>query len=138
MMLSSPTIFRNKLKSQSHSIHVLQTRNRRKQDVIARLRSMAEKIPNLDGEKLLGDKDKWKKCYSEMMSRETDVERKEIFEILFQEMAVVRRRRDLHGAHHGHIWSPLMIQFCGYIRFGNGANSGMNSNMWDAEYSNTH
>ena len=61
MMLSSPTIFRNKLKSQSHSIHVLQMRNRRKQDVIARLRSMAEKIPNLDEEKLLGDKEEWKK-----------------------------------------------------------------------------
>ena len=53
---------------------------------------MAEKIPNLDGEKLLGDKDKWKKCYSEMMSRETDVERKEIFDVLFQEIAVVMRQ----------------------------------------------
>ena len=64
---------------------------------------MVEKIPSLDEEKLLGDEEEWKKCYPEMMSRETDVERKEIVEMLFQEMAVVMRRRSLHGAHHGHI-----------------------------------
>ena len=131
MMMKSPTILKNKLKSQAARINSLNAGDRWRRKVVKRLRATQQKIPNIDEDKLLGDEKEWKAKYKEMMSREADVERKEIFEILFDEMAVVRRRRDRHGAHHGHEWSALMIQFCGYVRFGNGASSGMNKNMWN-------
>ena len=75
----------------------------------------------------LATKKQWKMDYEAMMSRETNISKTEIFEILFQEMDVVRQPNIRHGNACGHSWSPLIVQFCGYIRQGNGPSSGMNS-----------
>ena len=131
MKYMSPTITHNRMKSQSREIHMLQKRVERSKKTIEFLRAKAESIPNVSVEGLLGDEATWKKRYKEVMSRETNIEKKEIFELLFEEMAVVRVRKNKHGSHHGHIWSPLMIMFAGFVRFGNGASSGMNRDNWD-------
>ena len=65
------------------------------------------------------------------MSKEGDIDRKEIFEMLFMEMAVVRKRKNKFGDARGHDWSPLMIQFSVYVRHSNGGGGGVNKTMWE-------
>jgi hypothetical protein len=130
-LLRSPQLVERAMKKQSHTIHLLQKKATRNRDTIARLRATEEVIPNVNVDVLLGDEKQWKTDYAAMMIRETDVSKKEIFAILFQEMEVVRKRKLRDGNSRGHKWSPLMIQFSGYIRQGNGPSSGVNASTWD-------
>ena len=50
----------------------------------------------------LATKKQWKIDYEAMMSRETNISKNEIFEILFQEMDVVRQPNIRHGNTCGH------------------------------------
>ena len=90
-------------------------KERRKRDTISRLRATAEVIPNLNADTILGDEKERKGAYDKMTSKEVDIDRKEIFEMLFMEMAVVRKRKNKFGDARGHDWSPLMIQFSVYV-----------------------
>jgi hypothetical protein len=131
LLLRSPTLVNRTLKSHKRFIHNIQKKERFNRDTIARLQATEEVIPNVNVDALLGSEKQWKKEYEAMMSRETDISKKEIFSILFQEMDVVRKRKLRDGDARGHNWSPLMIQFCGHIRQGNGPSSGMNASTWD-------
>ena len=84
----------------------------RNRDTIARLRAAEEAIPNVNTDVLLRDKKQWKMNNEAMTSRETDISKTDIFEILFQEMDVVRQRNIRHGNACGHSWNPLILQFC--------------------------
>ena len=94
---------------------MLQKKEKRKRDTISHLRATTEVIPNINADTILGDVKEWKRAYDEMMSKEGDIDRKEIFEMLFMEMAVVRKRKNKFGDARGHDWSPLMIQFSVYV-----------------------
>ena len=131
MTYSSPTIIRNRLEDQSSAINTLRTSRRNLNRTIDHLRATREVIPNVDENILLGDEADFKRQYKEMMDGEGDVTRQDIFRILFDEMAVVRKRKEKFGHGKGWEWSPIMIQFCVFVRFGNGAGSGMNKTMWD-------
>ena len=131
MKYRSPSVTNKRMMTQSNQIHIHQKRERRMRDTITFLRSTSENIPNVNDGVILGDEKKWKEDYQKMMSRESNIERKEIFEMLFREMAVVRQRKSKTGTAVGHVWSDLMIQFAVYIRHGNGASSGMNKVMWE-------
>ena len=59
-------------------------------DTITRLWATKEAIPNVNADVLLGDEKYWKMDYESMMSREINISKKDAFEIMFQEMDVVR------------------------------------------------
>ena len=55
MMLRSPILLKNRMKSQSRSIRLLQKEEKRKRDTISRLRATTEVIPNINADTILGD-----------------------------------------------------------------------------------
>lgn len=130
-LLRSPSLVGRAIKNQSRSIVLLQRKARGNRDTIARLRATEVVVPNVNADVLLRDEKQWKLDYEATMKGETDISKKDIFKILFQEMDVVRQRKIRHGNAGGHIWSALMIQFCGYIRQGNGPSSGISSSAWE-------
>ena len=88
-------------------------------------------IPNIGDTIVLSDEVSFKRQYNTMMNQEKDVGRKEVFDLLFQEMCVIRQRKKRFGPHHGHTWTPLMIQYAGFIRNANGGGGGLSVNNYD-------
>lgn len=131
MRFGSPSRMMSRMRSQSNDIHKLQMRDRRNKNAIKLLKAQEVNIPNLDIDQLLGDEKEWNENYKKLIEGEKDVTKREIFELLFQEMAIVRARKKKFGSHHGHVFSPLMIMFAGHIRFGNGGSSGISKDNWD-------
>ena len=131
MRTMSPTLVQEKLKSQSKELHILQKKHLRNKLTISLLREREKiEVPHCP-EYLFGNEEEWKKKYKAIMESETDIDKKEVFDLLFEEMVVVRNRKKKHGSHHGHVYSPLFIMFGIYIRFGKGGSSGIGKDDWD-------
>ena len=90
-----------------------------------------KKVPNISSKNLIGKEAEWKQAYEAMLSKETNIHKQEIFEMLNAKCEVIQKRNLKHGKNSGHEWSPLMIQFCIFVRFGNGPGSGMSKKMWN-------
>jgi hypothetical protein len=73
------------MKNQSHTIRLLWIKATHNRDTVARLRATEEIILSVDSNVLLEDKKQWNVDYAAMTSRKTDISKKEIFVILFQE-----------------------------------------------------
>ena len=131
LMYRDPSIFANRMRSHSREIHYMKKKEIRNRAIIERLRTKEVKIPNINDDIVLGDEKAFRKQYNKMMSQEKDVDKKEVFDLLFQEMCVVRQRKKKLGTKHGHIWTPLMIQYSGFVRNGNGGGGGLNANNFD-------
>jgi len=109
MRAMSPTLVEEKLKSQSKELHILQKKQLRNKLTISLLREREKiEVPHCP-EYLFGNEEEWKKKYKAIMESESDIEKKEIFDLLFEEMVVVRNRKKKYGSHHGHVYSPLFI-----------------------------
>ena len=80
------------------------------------LRKMEQLRVELDADQLVGDEQEFKKAYDDMINSTDDVETRTIMGMLFDELQVVRKRIKKKGTVRGWKWSPLMIQFCVYMR----------------------